>query len=168
MKTRNGFVSNSSSSSFVIKGNCTTAQVATSMMYEIMADRIHWSESWGKEEAWLDEQKQALYWLHNNLDFNENILIPWSTNYETFIWRDKGTIFVATCNNHDWSAVGPEYDHEVFKSQDVHYEDYFYEEPRRRDFLDLRDMKYKDKGKHRQEEQARWEEARKARENNEN
>ena len=146
MKVRHGFVSNSSSSSFIVEGNATTAQVAITMMYEIKSDwegmRSYYGEDWKEPESFV----QAFDWLSKNQEYNEPILIPWSTNYETFIWRgDK--ICVSTCNNHDWSLVGGSYEE---------YEDRFYEECELKSFLDLSDMQHKTKQDFRDEQMARW------------
>ncbi len=156
MKVRNGFVSNSSSSSFIIEGDATISQVALTMMYEI---RHCWSE-WKEKDAfdWTPPESfgKAIQWLTDNRDYDEPLLLPWSTNEETFIWRHDGIIMVKTCNNHDWSLVGPRY---------TEYEDTFYEQRKLHIFLDLDDMRHKTHKQFWDEQMAKWEERRKANEN---
>jgi hypothetical protein len=41
-------------------------------------------------------------------DFNEGIIIPFTCNYETFIYPVKdGECYIETCNNHPWQDVLP-------------------------------------------------------------
>jgi hypothetical protein len=61
------------------------------------------SESY-KYRSWdlPDNFKEAIDWLHKNPKFNKPIIIPWSTNYETFMWTNDKGICVDTCNNQNW------------------------------------------------------------------
>jgi len=141
MKIRKGFVSNSSSSSFIVEGDSTIAQIALMMMYEIKHDWETYGSEWEKPPSFY----AALGWISENLDNDEPILIPWSTNYETFIWKVDNCIRVSTCNNHDWSLLGGRY---------TTYEDSFYREAEVESFLDLFDMKHKTKRQFRDEQSA--------------
>lgn len=108
MKIRSGFVSNSSSSSFIMNAKAsTTAQVAIIMMYQM---KYEWTtrDWWGDYET-PQEFSDALAWLEENEDFNGPIMLPWSCNYESFIWVDGDNIYIDTCNNHDWSILGAGY-----------------------------------------------------------
>jgi len=102
MKIRGGFVSNSSSSSFIVKDHDldTTGKVALMMVAKI-------AEEWVAEgEQTTNELERAIDFLYENLNIDDPICFPWSTNYETFIWRrSDGSIFVDTCNNNDWIDV---------------------------------------------------------------
>jgi hypothetical protein len=95
MKIRVGFVSNSSSSSFVVKPDITTSDVALIMLNAIIDER---KDRYKPEEL---EKKfgKALEWLHENPNYNDPIMFPWST---TYIWYTNEGIYVETCNNHSW------------------------------------------------------------------
>lgn len=90
MKIRNGFVSNSSSSSFVIDANAhTTMEVAEEML------DIRTADEWPKcpEKPMIQKAK--------HLGVDNNLPIAFKTcNYDTFIFKREGCIFVSTCNNH--------------------------------------------------------------------
>ncbi len=107
MKIRNGFVSNSSSSSFVVSNNMTTAQVATIMLYGVKRDHEKWAKNSG--DVFVDGVEKAISWLESNQQFDEPIAFPWTINYETFIWRDGNRIYVDTCNNQSeyWELLSP-------------------------------------------------------------
>ena len=107
MKTRTGFVSNSSSSSFIIssahsKPIPTTKEVAA-LMLRIIKDSY---KDWGHKVDWY---KSAVKDLGAIKDPYQPIEIPWSCNYETYIWfnaaGDCPSICVDTCNNHDWTGL---------------------------------------------------------------
>jgi hypothetical protein len=132
MRIRNGFVSNSSSSSFIVLDEDLdkTARVALIMLCKVAEDY----EDDGSEVA--DDLQRAMDFLMNNLDFDEPISFPWSINYDTFIWRrGNGSVFVDTCNNHSW-----------YDDLDVDYSgegelDNIYNERRYTMFLDLQSMR---------------------------
>jgi len=104
MKVRNGFVSNSSSSSFIVKEKMTTAELAKKMVNLIYESR----EGRGNNSSrkWT---APALEWLEKNINSDEPIIIPWSCNYDTFIFRmgsnENNNIAVDTCNNEDWYSM---------------------------------------------------------------
>jgi len=102
MKIRSGFVSNSSSSSFVCKSDITTSDLALIMMHVIEEDRKQWKKEYGEEYTPSEDFVKAKQWLYDNPNFNEPIILPWSTNYETFIWTNDEGICVDTCNNQRW------------------------------------------------------------------
>lgn len=105
MKRRTGFVSNSSSSSFVVidPGLRTTAEVAWTMISIVIDNWAAWDPKWEGFSEYCRSAKAALDFLDSNLDLDEPITFPWSTNEETYIWRNsKGQICVDTCNNHSW------------------------------------------------------------------
>lgn len=88
MKIRNGFVSNSSSSSFVIDAaNKTVLGVAFSMVP---------ARNWGEKDTELQEKLLAL------IDDPDRPIAFKSCNFDTFIKKVNNIIFVETCNNHMW------------------------------------------------------------------
>jgi hypothetical protein len=103
MKIRLGFVSNSSSSSFIIRGTASTHEVAKKM-YLIMI------ESWKEFGYKLPrEHEKVMEWFDKNIGFDDPILIPWTTNYETFIYKTNSGVSVDTCNNIMWDDLYDDY-----------------------------------------------------------
>lgn len=97
MKKKIDFITNSSSSSFILPSTIKDTKTVAKQMVDIIF------KEW-KEFDRLDEDfKKQIYNNIKELDKNENIMIPFSCNYETFIHRlENGNIFVDTCHNHDW------------------------------------------------------------------
>jgi hypothetical protein len=93
MKTRSGFVSNSSSSSFVIPlDNELFQTVADIALYMI------------PKRGWEDDEKTMKRingQLSLRMDPNHPIAFN-SCNYDTFIVKKDDGFYIATCNNHDW------------------------------------------------------------------
>jgi len=136
MKIRAGFVSNSSSSSFIIKSNITTSDVALMMLNVIMDERKDWYEPEELEEKF----GEAVEWLIENPDYDEPIMFPWSINEETYIWRVQEGIYVDTCNNHRW-----------YNYFDFDYTDEYYDYRDTTVFLDLSDNHRLTKGEYRKQ-----------------
>ena len=98
MKIRTGFVSNSSSSNFIVSGNDykTTFDLAIDMLK--IRDRD--SELTPEEMIkWKKEIKQINYAKDHGRDPNSSISFP-SCNYDTYIKKVCGHYIVTTCNNH--------------------------------------------------------------------
>ena len=128
MKVRAGFVSNSSSSSFIVRGTATTQEIASAMLEIIFK---HWEDF-----GYIPEQihLRAKNWLDKNIGFNDPVLIPWTTNYETFIWRTDSGICVETCNNIEWYDLWDDY---VIDYKDP---DYVMPSDQEEKYLDLGDI----------------------------
>jgi len=115
MKTRQGFVSNSSSSSFIIQGDKRTTWDVAKEMLQQRADDSH------------DEDSSYNIDVEERIRQIENLNLPVDTpftmhscNYETYIFKYDGKILIDTCNNHAWdqSAFGesvPYYSDEMKK-----------------------------------------------------
>jgi len=104
MKIRNGFVSNSSSSSFIL-GHGDIGKVAFNMLNILLSDDPDWPSD---EDArkWKFNLDVALK-LKKVQNGSIGITFP-SCNYETYIVKEGDKIYVSTCNNTDWSSVEDE------------------------------------------------------------
>jgi len=105
MKVRNGFVSNSSSSSFIVHGVSSTMEVFKLMIPLVKEDYCSYEDG---KRAWKKThgEKVKAFKKSRGEDFNGGILIPFTCNYETFIYPVKdGKCYVETCNNHPWQDV---------------------------------------------------------------
>lgn len=101
MKVRNGFVSNSSSSSFLVNDkSIKSIGECAYFMLNLVAQEY-------EEREWdlSPEFVKALEWLEENTEYDEPIMFPWSINEETWIWKNDKGICVDTCNNHSWYDV---------------------------------------------------------------
>lgn len=89
MKTRNGFVSNSSSSSFVI-----AADKEIKTVFDLAIKMIPTRE-WGDDDKLIRKIKSSKVNPDNPIMFR-------SCNYDTYIIKEGKYFVVETCNNHDW------------------------------------------------------------------
>lgn len=106
MVIRNGFVSNSSNTSFVIcdPGLRTTAETAWAMLALMIEEWDDDPRTWPGAEEFYRKMNRAIEWLGEHLDFDDPITFPWSINEDTYIWNNsKGHICVDTCFNHPWA-----------------------------------------------------------------
>ena len=126
MKTRSGFVSNSSSSSFVLqvgKPFDTALEVAEHMIPQ---------REWETDAALLEKVREIMTW---NTGQPPAVCFR-SCNYDTYIAKMGSYFLISTCHNHPWdlrSIEGPcppEFD-EYFGDE------YFYELPRSLPFYHL-------------------------------
>ena len=103
MKIRIGFVSNSSTSSFIAYATIST--VAKSMFNTVIDDYSSWGERIDRATKRLyQEWRKNLYkGLRRKRVKNGEMGITMSScNYDTYIAYKNGRCYVATCNNHLW------------------------------------------------------------------
>ncbi len=103
MKIRNSFVSNSSSSSFIVsvKDAVTVGECAFIMLSHVIEQR---KERYPEDEI-VPVILAAQQWLQDNLTYDKPIVIPWTCNYETWVWKNDVGICVDTCNNEGWYDI---------------------------------------------------------------
>lgn len=101
-----GFVSNSSSSSFIASAKIDV--IAKSMLKTIIKE---FSSDWG-QKATKKELKEYKKWQDNlkialkNKDVKTGkigIVMP-SCNYDTYIIFKDDMVYISTCNNHSWNT----------------------------------------------------------------
>lgn len=96
MKIRKGFVSNSSSSSFLIKTDESVFDIALKMLEMRNCD---WADLYSEDE--LYSEINAI--KKSKLDENTPVCFN-TTNYKTYIIKKGSVAAIATCNNHSfWS-----------------------------------------------------------------
>jgi len=108
MKIRTGFVSNSSSTSFVVTAK-TSMEVFNKMVSVIKADYCDNGGDFRK--AWYDVQKPKVdgFLKRYPKNYNNGIIIPFTCNFETYIFPSiGGKCLVETCNNCQWDDAFPE------------------------------------------------------------
>jgi len=99
MKTRNGFVSNSSSSSFIISVNDfpSVRDLAIYMINKKIGENSYEKDEDNDYDIYDKKYIRALI----DVDENQAISFP-SCNYDTYIKKVGDCYLVATCNNTDW------------------------------------------------------------------
>jgi hypothetical protein len=105
MKQRHGFVSNSSSSSFIIKKSKKYPD-SYSLAYDMIPKRNWDNDNELKNKIKLETRKRKISKLNNEkVKFNCENVSFFTCNYDTYIVDFKGYLFVQTCNNHDWEEL---------------------------------------------------------------
>jgi len=152
LRIKHDFVTNSSSASYIL--DYKRLIDAIKKMLDIFFE--NWKE--GPRGTPHPHERIVKKWLKNNPNFDGNIIIPWTCNYETFIyngdWIDVArgrSIRVDTCRNENWEDDG-------LMIKRYLGEDDYYNENRESDlFLDLTDFKMKTRHKFRQERREQFE-----------
>jgi len=114
MKIRSGFVSNSSSSSFIVSSEHfpTVRDLAIYMLRGQVREKRYYEEDEKYAEGLVDDEdcleikieeiEDTLFIKRlKNLDENQSISFP-SINEDTYIRKVGDQYFVSTCNNTDW------------------------------------------------------------------
>lgn len=106
MKSRNSFISNSSSTSFIIH-NSNICQIS-SLMYDYM---IRDFRSIGNEghADFLSRYLPKLNRIYKQPDVisGENGIVFQSHNFDTYLLADKDRVIGITCTNHNWDECWP-------------------------------------------------------------
>lgn len=120
MKIRNGFVSNSSSSSFVVNAK-STMEAFKKMIPLVQNEYCSYPEGKAGWKKYHENAVKMFEHFHDN-NFNDGIIIPFTCNFETYIYPSvDGKCYIETCNNHPWEEVFEDicYEHEECR----HYSD---------------------------------------------
>jgi len=124
MKIRKGFVSNSSSSSFILDLNSDNPIFNTT--YDIAKYMIGCRDGYENNNILLNKLEKA---IKKNIITKESNLYFRSCNYDTYIVREYNynKIYIATCNNHDFEKLNNYYAEEDELLDSVKNNERFYD-----------------------------------------
>lgn len=123
MKSRNGFVSNSSTSSFIIP-NDTVKDIALSMAdtitesaYDYMISEnekgtsnllvtLYAKKNFVHKKECRSRLKKFLELEKSKIESGQIGIMMQSCNFDTWIARKDNSIYVSTCNNYEWNISG--------------------------------------------------------------
>mgnify|MGYP000867567604 FL=1 len=142
MKRKLDFVTNSSSSSFIfIDKELTIAEAANDIIDLIVKEYKRDFPGSGKF-SWAVSAKKKL----KKLEPNTNLIIPWSCNYPSFVYRDsEGNVRVDTSWNHNWEDLNN-------TVRNVNEFDVEYKKSQKKNFFNLQTGKLKTRIEHRIDE----------------
>jgi hypothetical protein len=139
MKIRNGFVSNSSSSSFIVKSSISPAEFVSLFIGPLSKLReADYGDEWGEEskEFFGIQKRNAEVMIKENN--SSPVVFSGTINYETFVWKEGDCLFVSTCNNDPWEDILDELDLDYSYYLDGSYKEVELE--REKQFVDLEDF----------------------------
>ena len=131
MKERHGFVSNSSSSSFIVHNpKRTTAQILREMLKRVKAE-------WKEEKYNTRKITKVIKWLQAHPKKDIPLVYPNTCNYETWVFKNASGIdtLIETCNNHDCNWESMDFD---YRGEDNYEDDWKY--MKTLTFLDITNM----------------------------
>ncbi len=101
MKIRSGHITNSSSSSFVVETNSSTKKIALDIVEGLYNQTMTEEYYDGEYRAnSLERRNRVIRHFNARENFDLPILISWTCNYETWIYRmSSRKIAISTCNN---------------------------------------------------------------------
>lgn len=152
MRIKHDLITNSSSSSYIL--DYKKPIDAVKKMLDIFF------KNWKKypKDPPHPHEKIVREWLKNNPDFDGNIIIPWTCNYETFIygcdWIDVArgrSLRTDTCKNENWEDEG------LMIKRYLGEDEYYEERSESHLFLDLTDFEIKTRNEFEQEREEKFE-----------
>jgi len=139
MKKKLDFVTNSSSTSFIFTDKDLTIRDAAIDMIDLISNEYKLDFPGSGKCSWAISAKKKL----RKIDPNTNVILPWSCNYPSFLYRDSnGHIRVDTSWNHHWEDLS-------YETVSVSESDDEYKKSNKQNFLNLQTGKLKTRIEHR-------------------
>ena len=99
MKIRSSHITNSSSSSFILETQTSTKKIALDIVQGLHRDLESANERMYRANSALQLRNIQSYFRERQ-DFDLPVLITWTCNYETWIYRTRSDeVAISTCNN---------------------------------------------------------------------